>query len=82
MKIEWTDDLNTGVPEMDEQHKQLIAPLNEFYTAVEQGDREEGIRRLKAIRGLVAFLFSWLYTHISRTDKRYGAFARRGAAQN
>lgn len=135
MKIEWTDDLSIGVPEMDEQHKQLIALLNEFYTAVEQGEREEGILRLfegvdrytvfhfsaeeafmeqigyperashrethamfrreymaamerheagdrKAVRDLVAFLISWLYTHISKTDKRYGAFAHRGAVQN
>lgn len=135
MKIEWTDELSIGVPEMDEQHKQLIALLNEFYDAVERGEREEGIHRLfegvdrytvfhfsaeeafmeqigypelashrethamfrreylaamerheagdrKAVRDLVAFLFSWLYTHISKTDKRYGAFARQGAAQD
>jgi hemerythrin-like metal-binding domain len=135
IKIEWTDDLSTGVPEMDEQHKQLIALLNEFYTAVERGEREEGIRRLfdgvdrytvfhfsaeeafmeqigypelashrethaiyrreylaamerheagdrKAVRDLVAFLFSWLYTHIQKTDKRYAAFYHQSAAQN
>lgn len=129
MKVEWTDDLSTGVPEMDDQHKRLIALLNEFYDAVERGERDEGIRALfegvdqyavfhfsaeeafmerigypdlashrethtmfrreylaamerhqsgdrKAIRDLVAFLISWLYTHIQKTDKRYGIFAR------
>ncbi|MCX7856009.1 MAG: bacteriohemerythrin [Anaerolineae bacterium] len=134
MKIEWTDDLSTGVPEMDDQHKRLIALLNDFYTAVEQGERDEGIRTLlegvdqyavfhfsaeeafmeqigypdlpshrethamfrreylsamerhgagdrKAVRDLVAFLFSWLYTHIQKTDKRYGVFARQQAGQ-
>ncbi|MCS7179577.1 MAG: bacteriohemerythrin [Anaerolineae bacterium] len=134
MRIEWTEDLSTGVPEMDEQHRRLIALLNEFYTAVERGEREEGIRLLfegvdqyalfhfsaeeafmepigypdlashrethrmfrreyltaaerykagnrKAVRDLVAFLFSWLYTHIQKTDKRYGIFARRPAGQ-
>jgi hemerythrin len=134
MKIEWTDDLSTGIPEMDEQHKRLIALINDFYTAVERGEREEGIRTLfegvdqymvfhfsaeealmeqigypdlashrethgmfrreyteavnrhqagdrKAVRDLVAFLFSWLYTHIQKTDKRYGAFARQQAGQ-
>lgn len=134
MKIEWTDDLSVGVPEMDEQHKQLIALLDEFYSAIEQGEREEGIRNLfegvdrytlfhfsaeeafleqigypelashrqthemfrreylaamerheagdrKAVRDLVAFLFSWLYTHINKTDKRYGLFVRQRAGQ-
>ncbi len=132
MKIEWTDDLSTGVPEMDDQHKQLFSLLNDFYAAVERGEREEGIRTLfegvdrytvfhfsaeeafmerigypdlashrethgmfrreyltamerhevgdrKAIRDLVAFLLSWLYTHIQKTDKRYGTFARQQA---
>lgn len=132
MRITWTDDLSTGVPEMDNQHKQLIALLNDFYDAVERGERDEGIRALfegldqyavfhfsaeeafmeqigypdlashrethtmfrreyltamerhqsgdrKAIRDLVAFLFSWLYTHIQKTDKRYGIFARQQA---
>jgi hemerythrin len=135
MKVEWTDDLSLNIPEMDEQHKQLIALINEFYTAVERGEREEGIRRLfdgmdryavfhfsaeeafmeqigypelashrethaiyrreylaamerheagdrKAVRDLVAFLFSWLYTHIQKTDKRYAAFYHQSAAQN
>ncbi len=134
MKIEWTDDLSTGIPEMDEQHKRLIALLDGFYTAVERGEREEGIRTLfegvdqytvfhfsaeeafmeqigypdlashrethtmfrreylsamerheagdrKAVRDLVAFLFSWLYTHIQKTDKRYGLFFRQQAGQ-
>ncbi len=135
MKIEWTDDLSLDIPEMDDQHKQLIALLNEFYNAVERGEREEGIRHLfdgvdryavfhfsaeeafmeqigypelashrethamvrreymaamerheagdrKAVRDLVAFLFSWLYTHIQKTDKRYAAFYHQGAAPN
>jgi len=132
MKIEWSEELSVGVPEMDDQHRQLIALLNQFYTAVEQGEREEGIRTLfqgvddytvfhfsaeeqfmerigypdlaahqkthamfrqeyrsamerheqgdrKAVRDLVAFLFSWLYTHISKTDRRYGLHARQQA---
>lgn len=132
MKIEWSEELSTGIPEMDDQHRQLITLLNQFYAAVEQGEREEGIYTLfrgvddytlfhfsaeeqlmerigypdleahkkthamfrqeyrsamdrheqgdrKAVRDLVAFLFSWLYTHISKTDKRYGTYARQQA---
>lgn len=134
MKIEWTEDLNLGIPEMDDQHKQLIALINDFYNAVERGEREEGIRALfegvdryatfhlseeeafmerigypdlpshreahrmyrkeytsameryeagdrKAVRDLVAFLFSWLYTHILKTDKRYATFFHQQAGQ-
>jgi hemerythrin len=133
MKIEWNDELSTGIQEIDDQHRQLIALLNEFYAAVERGEREEGIRTLfegvdnytvfhfsheeafmerigypdlashreihamfrqeyrtamerheagdrKAVRDLVAFLFSWLYTHINKTDKRYAAFFHQKAA--
>ncbi len=46
MRVEWSDDLLLGIPEMDEQHKQLIAILNQFYDAVERGEREEGILSL------------------------------------
>ncbi len=127
MRIEWTEDLALGIPEMDKQHQELIALINDFYNAVERGERDEGIRALfegvdryavfhfsaeeafleqigypelaphrethamfrreyltamerheagdrKAVRDLVAFLFSWLYTHIQKTDKRYSAF--------
>ncbi len=133
MKIEWSDELSVGIQEIDDQHRQLIALLNEFYIAVERGEREEGIRTLfegvdnytvfhfseeeafmerigypdlgphrethamfrreyqaamerhesgdrKAVRDLVAFLFSWLYTHINKTDKRYAAFFHQKAA--
>ncbi|MCS7287066.1 MAG: bacteriohemerythrin [Anaerolineae bacterium] len=127
MKIQWTEELSVGVPQMDEQHKRWIEILNEFYDAVERGEREEGIRKLfqgveeytsfhfnaeeqfmaeigypdledhrkthqhlkeevlsarkrydqgdqKAARELVAFVISWLYTHIAKTDKKYGEY--------
>ncbi len=46
MRIEWSDDLALNIPEMDDQHKQLVAILNQFYDAVERGEREEGIQSL------------------------------------
>ncbi len=46
MTIEWNDELRLGVPEMDDQHQKLIALLNQFYAAVERGEREEGIMAL------------------------------------
>ena len=127
MKLEWTDELSVGVPEMDEQHRRLIDILNQFYEAIEKGEREEAIQSLlqgaeeytvfhfeseerfmeeigfpeledhkrvhstlveevrstkekykqgdaKAVRGLAAFLLSWLYTHILKTDRKYGDY--------
>ena len=67
-----------GYPELA-YHRETHAMFRREYMAAmerhEAGDR-------KAVRDLVAFLFSWLYTHINKTDKRYGAFARQGTAQN
>lgn len=127
MKVQWSDELSVGVPQMDAQHRRWIDLLNGFYDAVERGEREEGIRELfqgveeytafhfgaeeqfmaeigypdleahrkihenlkeqirsareryengdrKAARELVAFVLSWLYTHIARTDKKYGEY--------
>lgn len=127
MRLEWTDELNTGVPEMDKQHRKLVDILNRFYDVIEKGEREEAISELlkgaeeytifhfeseerfmeeigfpeleahrrahqnlvnevrsakekyaqgdkKAVRDLVAFLISWLYTHIAKTDRKYGDY--------
>jgi len=129
MKFQWSDELNTGVPEMDAQHRKLVEILNRFYDAVEKGEREEAIGELlkgaeeytvfhfeseerfmeeigfpeleahrrahqnlvnevrsakekyaqgdtKAARSLAAFLLSWLYTHIAKTDRKYGDYYR------
>ena len=131
MKLEWSDSLSVGVPQMDEQHRKLVEILNRFYEAVEKGERDEAIEMLlkgaeeytvfhfqseenfmeeigfpeleahrkahqnlvnevrmakekhargdrKAVRGLAAFLLSWLYTHIAKTDRKYGEFYTAG----
>lgn len=129
MRLEWSEELSTGVPQMDEQHRRLIDLLNQFYEAIEKGEREQAIEVLfqgaegytlyhfsseekfmeeigypelephrkahqnlinevssakerlgrgdeKAVRELAAFLLSWLYTHIAKTDRKYGEFYR------
>ncbi len=35
--MEWTSDLSVGIEEFDEQHKRLIAILNEIHEAMEGG---------------------------------------------
>lgn len=52
--IELTEDLLTGVPEMDEQHRVLVGLLNEVYALARQGQREEA--REKLLSGVVAYV--------------------------
>ncbi|NPA58225.1 MAG: hemerythrin family protein [Aquificae bacterium] len=127
--IEWNKELELGIPEIDKQHKQLVDMLNEFYTELEEGHRQEAIEHFlknledylhyhldyeekfmeekgfpetedhkrihklfkelyaeekqrylqgdpKALRELVAFAFSWLFSHIMKADKKYAEYMR------
>lgn len=38
--VYWTADLETGFHDIDEQHKQLVHYINEFYKAYESGDKQ------------------------------------------
>ncbi len=125
--IEWSEELELGIPEIDEQHKKLVEMLNEFYTELEEGHKREAIEHFlqnledylnyhldyeekfmeekgfpetenhkkvhqmfkklyaeekkrymdgdpKALRELVAFTFSWLFSHIMKTDRKYAEY--------
>lgn len=39
--IEWTDELNVGIQEIDEQHKVLVNLINELYGAMIKGGTKE-----------------------------------------
>ncbi|MCS6964163.1 bacteriohemerythrin [Thermoflexus sp.] len=52
--IELTQDLLTGIPEMDEQHRKLVDLLNEVYELSAQGKREEA--REKLISGIISYV--------------------------
>lgn len=51
--VELTDDLLTGVPEMDAQHRVLVGLLNETYALLAQGQNEAA--REKLLTGVVAY---------------------------
>ncbi|WP_457642173.1 bacteriohemerythrin [Persephonella sp.] len=125
--IEWNEELELGIPEIDKQHKKLVDMLNEFYTEMEEGHKKEAaeyfLKELeeyltyhldyeekfmeeigfpdlenhkkthemfkalylevkerylngdeKALRELIAFAFSWLFSHIMKTDKKYARY--------
>ncbi len=59
-----------GYPDLEahrKTHQSLVDQLHLARERYESGDQ-------KAIRELVAFALSWLYTHIAKTDKRYGEY--------
>ncbi|SNZ06882.1 hemerythrin [Persephonella hydrogeniphila] len=131
--IEWSEELELGIPEIDNQHKRLVEMLNEFYTELEEGHQSEAVEHFlknledylnyhldyeekfmeeigfpqlenhkkthdmfkklyaeeknrylegdtKALRELVAFAFSWLFSHIMKTDKKYAEFLKEKGA--
>ncbi|MDQ7056145.1 MAG: bacteriohemerythrin [Persephonella sp.] len=130
--IEWSKELELGIPEIDRQHRKLVDMLNQFYTELEKGAKEEAVEHFlenlekylkyhlsyeekymeeigfpetenhrkihnmfkklyaeekerylkgdqKALRELVAFTFSWLFSHIMKTDRKYAEFVKVGA---
>ena len=38
--VEWTPDLDTGIPDIDEQHKQMVHHINDFYEAANAKDKD------------------------------------------
>lgn len=52
--IQLTEDLLTGVPEMDEQHRVLVNLMNETYALLRQGNREGAKEKL--LSGVVAYV--------------------------
>lgn len=44
--IKWSDEMSVGIEEIDAQHKVLLALLNKTYQSIDQGQDEEGIRKI------------------------------------
>lgn len=44
--MEWSDKLETGVKEADEQHKKLVGLINDLYDAMKQGKGREVIDKV------------------------------------
>ncbi len=63
MKIEWTDDLATGVDKIDNQHKEIITRINVLF------DESEGDLSEKDIDGLVRFLGGYVIDHFSAEEE-------------
>ncbi len=57
--MEWSENLSVGVEEIDEQHKELIHRVNEFYMAIKQNkSKEEALQILKYLSSYVVVHFA------------------------
>ncbi len=126
MFFEWGKEFETGVPQMDKQHKNLFKLAKEFYTALKSSNRDKAREKLlaftnalkahlideerfmeeikfpeledhkklhqnlremieevkeeferndhKAYQRSISLIMSWLFTHIKKSDKKYGEF--------
>ena len=85
----WNKKYNTGIKEIDDQHKKLVNILNQLYESfvdrttneklkkVFKEDIEEG--KVSVTFQLMNFLRSWLIEHINGTDRKYiGLFKEKG----
>ena len=54
----WTDDLNTGIPVIDGQHRQIVSYINHLHDARESNDR-------KAIGDVINDMVDYTLSHFS-----------------
>ncbi|MBF0338935.1 MAG: hemerythrin family protein [Nitrospirae bacterium] len=60
--IKWTDDLSVGVTSIDDQHKELIATINNLLKAIESKDAKDGVQKV------VDFLRQYVETHFAMEE--------------
>lgn len=63
LQIAWSEDLSTGNPATDAQHKYLIDIINELAEAIESG---KAAQKLKTILNLLKYYTEW---HFEREEK-------------
>ncbi len=66
MKIEWDKNLATGIEEIDDQHKKLIAKINDLITSMGMGQ----VKGKEAVLDTFAFLEDYIYVHF-KTEENY-----------
>jgi|Deesub1362A_J573_1020465.scaffolds.fasta_scaffold24008_2 hemerythrin len=64
MAIQWTEDLSTGITEIDNQHKEMFSRINEFHQACKLGKGREKVRET------IKFLEEYAIMHFS-TEENY-----------
>jgi len=74
MSFEWNDDLNTGVSQIDSQHKELLSRFNTLIQA------SNTIQEAEAVGNYLNFLLEYTIFHFeaeerAMTDRKYPRFA-------
>ncbi len=63
MPVEWTDDLATGVGEIDKQHKELFRRIDNLLNACTRGKGRDEVMKV------ILFLDDYVTTHFSAEEK-------------
>lgn len=66
--IDWNDSLSVKVTEIDQQHKKLIALINELNEAMKQG------KGMELLGKIVTNLISYTETHFQTEEKYFAKF--------
>lgn len=64
MAIKWTDDLATGTPDIDDQHKELIFQINNLIAALSEG------RARHEVEKMIQFMNEYVSYHF-KTEEKY-----------
>lgn len=74
MAIIWTEDLATGVPLIDHQHKELFMRVNDLLEACHQGKAKDRVNQI------VRFLENYVVTHFAEEERHMVASKYHGYA--
>ncbi|MCR4430929.1 MAG: bacteriohemerythrin [Tepidanaerobacteraceae bacterium] len=67
MAVQWTEDLATGIEEIDSQHKELFNRINALVDACSKGKGKE------ELTGVINFLGDYVVMHFGAEEKRMKA---------
>jgi len=65
--MEWTDEYSVNVEEIDKQHKQLVAMLNQFYKEL-TADDDSSESKKRALNGLVGKMAEYTVYHFQTEE--------------
>jgi hemerythrin len=74
--VEWNEKLSVGVSIIDDEHKKIVAMLNELYGAIQSKQTEEALG--KVLDGLVAYTAS----HFNHEEALFAKTGYAGAAEH
>lgn len=68
---EWVDELNTGISEIDDQHRQLVSYLNQLYDAIQENDKSGIAAVLDETIDYTVFHFSFEESIMEQMDYEF-----------